>query len=265
MGFLEKFRTENSGLISNGVYFLSESPTGDSFEDLYIKLRTAEGRLYDDQTVRLLPEINKIHVHYEEWMIRKNSTGKLTKYLSGMGREMSILDFGCGNGWMANRLSEIAKTEVFGIDINVQELEQAARVFGKKGNLVFVFADLFKSKISEIKFDIIVLASVLMYFPDMKALIDKLLSMLNPNGEIHIIDNALYDEKNIAEARRNTLKHYEKLGLPEADNIIHHQLMSELDIYNPEILYNPKAIANRVSRKVSKPELSPFYWMKILK
>ena len=270
---LKVFKSENSNRLVKGVYYLSglHKPLHQSndFGGLYLKIRTIEGRIYDDDTLKNLPQINRNHLHYKEWMIRKNSSEKLIDYISGIGRELNILELGCGNGWLSNKLAGIKNVNIIGVDINETELEQAARIFWNKENLVFIYADISDSvvqaKLREIKFDIIILAGVLMYFKDLKVLIDTLLGMLNLKGEIHIIDNALYNKNNIENAKENTAAHYRKMGMPEMTDKVHHHLLSELDIYKPDILYNPFTLINRVKRKIFNSNISPFFWMKIVK
>jgi SAM-dependent methyltransferase len=264
MSCLEDFRKIHSKEFKNSVYCINEKPADKSFGDLYIKMRTLEGRLYDDSSLRKLPDIDKNHRHYKEWNIRKNSSEKLIKYLSGLKKQkLNIMELGCGNGWLANKISELNNTCVLGVDVNLLELEQAARVFGNKPNLIFAYADIFNSKLNDMKFDIIILASVLMYLPDINSLIDKLLGMLNPSGEIHIIDNVFYDESKIDSARKKTLEHYGLLGIPEMAVQVHHHLLNKLDKYNPQLIYNPHKFSERVKRKVFNSNSSPFVWMKI--
>ena len=263
MGPVEKFKIENSEKLKNGVYYINTPKQSDSFEDMYLKMRTLEGRVYGDQTVRNLPEIEKNHRNYKEWSIRKNSSEKLTDYLAKKDREFNILDLGCGNGWLANKLSGISGASVLGVDINQHELEQAARVFNNRANLALVYADIFDSKINEMKFDIIILAGVLMYFKDSEVLINKLCRMLNAGGEIHLIDNALYSKTDVEGARQRTLEHYKQMGMPAMAEHIYHHLLSEFDMYNPEIIYDPDSLTSRVKRKSLEKDLSPFYWIKI--
>jgi SAM-dependent methyltransferase len=260
---INKFKDKYPDKLSGGVYYLSKRDSSEEFEELYLKLRTAEGRIYDDEMVRVLPKVSKHHRHYTEWKIRNGSSAKLIKYLLGLKRNLNILELGCGNGWLSNMLSEISGSSVIGIDINEHELKQAARVFGKRENLVFVYADIFNSDLKDIGFDIIILAGVMMYFEDAVKLIQVLKGLLYDNGEIHLIDNALYDENTIIDAKKNTLKHYDELGLPEMSRIINHHLISEFDKFNPVVLHNPKTTANKIKRKIPGSFESPFVWMKI--
>lgn len=269
MNLIEKFKDKNSQSLRNGVYYLSPlkpDSTG-NFEDLYLKMRAIEGRLYDDETVKILPGIDKSHPNYTEWMIRKNSSEKLIKYISGLQKELNILELGCGNGWLSAKIANIKETNVIGADINIQELEQAERIFGHQDNLAFAYADIFDPEADaklNLKFDIILLAGVMMYFKNLNSLTDKLVSMLNAKGEINIIDNVFYTENNIENARRKTKEHYLQMELPEMGNFVHHHLLSELDRYNVEIIYDPRKTASKVKRKLLNLHTSPFIWMKII-
>ena len=71
------------------------------FEQLYIKLRNQEKRIYEDEEVAWLPDVSEDNIHKKEWRIRKASCQKLTHYLSSKKRALKILEVGCGNGWLS--------------------------------------------------------------------------------------------------------------------------------------------------------------------
>lgn len=256
MKLIEQIKTDFKQV--NGVYYEEISlPPNKAFEDIYIKLRNAEGRLYNDSEVKELPDVPTGHRYYTEWQIRKKSLRMLIDYLNSKPEPKTILEMGCGNGWLTNKLSEIKNSEVVGLDINVQELEQAVRVFGEKPALLFINADIFKIPW---KFDYIMLSGVIAYFNDLKKLLSRLLEKINPGGEIHIIDSPLYKESSDAKARSK--EHFENLGVPEMINCYHHHRFDELKEFNYEVLYNPNSFVNRV-RRFLNPEGTPFYWIKI--
>src|SRR6059058_1085116 len=82
------------------------------FESAYIDLRIAEKRMYTDEEVAWLPEVDEEHVHKKEWDIRKLSCAKLTRYLGNKRRPLKILEIGCGNGWLSYQLSQIPDSNV---------------------------------------------------------------------------------------------------------------------------------------------------------
>src|SRR5688572_12332470 len=133
--------------------------TAASFGKLYISLREKEGRVYSDDEVAVLPEINARHLHYGEWQMRKRSSRQLAQHLLGKGREPAILEVGCGNGWLCHQLSAITAGKITGIDINDIELQQAKRVFGHIRNLEFIYGDIREGIVKSNQYDVIVFAS----------------------------------------------------------------------------------------------------------
>src|SRR5688572_8022793 len=89
-----------------------------NFEELYISLRNTERRIYTDDEVAQLPDIPDNHIYTQEWKIRKLSCQRLIHYLQKKNKPLRFLEVGCGNGWLAHRLSTIKNSVVKGIDIN---------------------------------------------------------------------------------------------------------------------------------------------------
>jgi 2-polyprenyl-3-methyl-5-hydroxy-6-metoxy-1,4-benzoquinol methylase len=248
----------------NGAYYLTEvSPESIVAENTYVKIREMESRIYGDAVAAGLPEILSSHPHYKEWLIRKRSAQKLISYISQKRNFKNILDLGCGNGWLSSLLAAVDNTFVTGIDINVIELEQAARVF-KRNNLIFAYADVFDPSISSLGFDIIVLSGVIQYFPDIKKLVINLISKLDPNGEIHIFDSPFYETGNIEEAKKRSKEYFEKMGVPEMKDHFHHHLYRDLEAFNIKILYKPNSLLNRFRRNIFNG-YSPFPWLVVSK
>jgi ubiquinone/menaquinone biosynthesis C-methylase UbiE len=120
-----------------------------------------------------LPEISREHKYYKEWQIRKNSAKKFLKYLNSTNQGKDVLELGSGNGWIAHMISSQHSTQVIGIDINIHEIEQSARVFGKKSNLLFLKADIFDKRLNGLIFDFIILAGTVQYFRDLSRITHK--------------------------------------------------------------------------------------------
>jgi SAM-dependent methyltransferase len=249
----------------NGVFYLHKDVLVDEkLEELDLKVRAKEGRQYDDATVSKIPDIGKEDTHYEQWLIRKSSAEKLIEYLSQSGRDLCILDLGCGNGWFSNKLAMLESAFVIGLDINRYELEQAARVF-KKDNLHFLYSDIYDEKLSDIRFDIIVLNAAVQYFPDVDKLMGALLNMLDPKGEIHILDTPLYSKSNVDAKTIISEIYYDSIGFPEMTSYYHHHLMTDFSKYKPDILHKPKGVINRLKNLLFHEHLSPFPWLRIRK
>ena len=224
----------------------------------YILLRNKEGRIYSDKEVAVLPEIDKEHKHYNEWQVRKDTSGRLIKYLFSKKKALEILEVGCGNGWLTAKLSGIPLSRLIGIDINGEELNQAKRVFSQIENLEFFNCSFQDEMFSDRKFDIIVFAASVQYFSSLEKVLIESLERLKPGGEIHIIDSHLYrqNETNAASLRSN--EYYRAIGFPEMSDQYFHHSLEDLKLFNHDVLYDPNSIINKL-----KKNKNPFYWVSI--
>lgn len=234
---------------------ISHIPAED-FEQLYLRLRQKEGRVYTDEQVATLPYISKDHPHYREWFIRKNSCKALLSYIKNRQNILSILEVGCGNGWLAAKLASVADTT--GLDINTTELEQAKRVFDKIPGLKFVNGSLESDKIQDEKFDMIVFASSIQYFPSLKQTIGLAIERLTLLGEVHIMDSPFYPPHEIEAARQRSRAWFSSVGHQEMAGNYHHHSLHELDSFQYKILHHPHSWRSKLSIKKN-----PFYWITI--
>jgi ubiquinone/menaquinone biosynthesis C-methylase UbiE len=226
------------------------------FEDLYIAVRQQEKRIYTDEQLQLLPDID--HIYYDEWKIRKRSSERLITYLEKKHKSLRILEVGCGNGWLSAKLSNIPNTKVTGLDINQLEIEQANRVF-KKDNLEFIYDSFNDNTFDNEKFDVIVFAASLQYFPSVINVFKQALSILKHAGEVHIIDTPFYTPLEAEKANERSCKYYAALGIPEMSQHYFHHSISEFWGFKYEILFNPTSLFSRLFKK------DPFYWVTIRK
>jgi ubiquinone/menaquinone biosynthesis C-methylase UbiE len=226
------------------------------FEDLYMHTREKEKRVYTNEQVALLPEISSSHPYHHEWIVRQHSSEQLVRYLTGKRRALNMLEVGCGNGWMAAKLSAIPKATVTGMDINETELNQARAVF-KKDNLRFVYDTVREGIFPDQQFDVVVFAACLPYFSSLNIL-RLLFPILAPNGEIHILDTPFYKPDEVAGARERMKAYYAAMNIPEMGNCYYHHSTEELQAFKPRFLYNPRSFVNRLLRKGY-----PFPWIVI--
>jgi len=238
----------------NGVYHNDQNPIPQQFEERYLAARAREGRVYDDATVKDLPEVPAGHKLEQEWVLRRESAMRLMNYCRKK-RPETILEVGCGNGWLSHMLATAANSEVTGVDVNLQELEQAARVFGRS-NLHFLI-DAFTSPLFiKQRFDMIVFAASIQYFPSLKDIIACALSKLNTRGELHILDTHFYPAAMVEQARQRSLGYYTTLGVPEMSASYFHHSKEVLQSFPHTVLYDPKSWLNRL-----KGYRSPFPWI----
>ena len=230
------------------------------FEQLYIKLRGFEKRIYTDEEVAWLPEIAKEHIHWKEWETRKISCKKLLRYLRDKNKPLKILEVGCGNGWLSYQLSQIPFSNVTGLDMNLLELQQAERVFAAIPNLSFVYGDINSDILRNNKFDIVVFAASIQYFPSLPGIIKSVLGRLTQNGEIHIIDSHFYAEEQLMEAQQRSYEYFHEKGFDKMQQYYFHHSLKDLEPFRHWIFYDPGSMINKILKKNF-----PFHWICIKK
>ncbi len=234
----------------------------DFASDIYSRVREKDGRLYSDDVVGRLPDLPGAHPLRTEWRARAASAARLCAHLAQLSRPLTILELGCGNGWLANRLARLHSCRVVGVDLNHFELSQAARVFAGNHRLMLLIADIFHAPFCERSFDTIIIASAIQYFPDLPMLIQRLTPLLSERGEIHILDSPLYPPSEVAEARARTQAYYAALGFPEMADHYHHHLLDTLAGFHPVRLYDPQSPLARLRRLFHLVD-SPFPWIRL--
>ena len=173
--------------------------------------------LYTDREVAMLPTLSKAHPRYHEWTGRAASTSRLVRYLAGNKKAAHILEIGCGNGWLSHQLSSVPGSRVVGLDPNLNDLRQAARVFRHRSNLKFIYGDFYSDVLQDLSFDIIVMAGSVHQFPFLPLIITDMLPHLRARGELHLLDSCLYK--------------------------------ADLEGFPYRYLYNPRSLWNRIIRK----------------
>jgi SAM-dependent methyltransferase len=230
------------------------------FESAYVDIRKKEGRIFTDSEVQFLPEISADHPLSQEWRIRSRSSRRLVQYLSAWP-EVKVIEVGCGNGWLSNRISQISGAQVVGVDVNETELKQASSVFKDKPNLAFILGDIHSIALP-CKFDVVVFASSLQYFANIETLVDKSFELVDERGEIHILDTPIYENGDVASAKRRSSDYFSSQHSTMHDHYFHHT-WQDLQKYRPTLMYNPRSIFNKLAHTVTKG--SPFPWIKIKK
>jgi ubiquinone/menaquinone biosynthesis C-methylase UbiE len=235
-------------------------PISGAFEESYIALRDKESRLYNDVQVAGLPTIDKDHIHYGEWKLRGNSLKKLIAYLKKKAGHLSVLEVGCGNGWLSAQVAANLNATVTGTDINSTELEQAKRVFHNQHNLNFIDGDIRNGILNNNRFDVIIFAAAIQYFPSLAEMIDLAMAHLTAAGEIHILDTHFYKKNEIAGAKKRTNDYFETMGFGKMSDYYFHHSIDELNYYHPAIFHDPHSWKNTFSAIKN-----PFPWFVIKK
>ena len=244
--------------IIKGFLPLQEASIEDRLNKLYIALRIKEERIYSDNEVLLLPKVLPSHRYFKEWNIRRHNSDKLSQYINRNGHVCNILEVGCGNGWLSAKLSTVVRGKVTGIDINMVEMEQARKVFGNIPNLQFMYGDIRCGILQDKRYDLIVFAASIQYFPSFEEIIKVAQRHLTLQGEIHILDSPLYRFNEIAEAKQRSKKYYTQTGFPEMSVYYFHHSIEDLRPFKFSILYNPHALKNKL-----RLHRNPFHWIVI--
>jgi trans-aconitate methyltransferase len=102
----------------------------------------------------------------------------------------SILDAGCGEGLLAEKLKLLPYTSYLGIDVSGAAIASATARLGDARSR-FIVADAWAFE-SDARFDVIVFNQSLYYLTDPALLLKKYQAMLTPNGRIIVsmVDNA---------------------------------------------------------------------------
>jgi SAM-dependent methyltransferase len=100
----------------------------------------------------------------------------------------SVLDFGCGPGFMAEEIASRTTAQVFGVDLN-KEFMSRAESRNTKGNLKFFHlpGDVLPDEIDAV--DRVFIKNVLEYVPDLEGTIARLQATLDDAGRIVVIDS----------------------------------------------------------------------------
>lgn len=234
----------------NGVFIVG-TPNSD-FSDRYLKIRSREKRVYPDDIVKQLPHVPKENPHFDAWKKREKTAKRFTNYLT-KHRFSSLLEIGCGNGWFTRTCAQHTEFAL-GTDINLPELQQAAKLFSNE-KIQFICADILKTNPFARSFDIIVLNASIRYFEAIKLLFQKLSQMLNPEGELHIPDSSFYNTNEIKAAKQRTESYYTQAGTPEMSRYYHHPSTKVVEGF--DTLF--KAKTGRLHRLMNRNE-SPFSW-----
>jgi SAM-dependent methyltransferase len=228
----------------------------------YVRARYREGRLLPDPVVAALPAVGRDHPYADEWRCRADSTTRLLAYLERMGRPLSIVDLGCGNGWLAHRMAAVGGSAVVGVDSSAIELEQARRVFGAMPGLTFALGDFLDGALPVERADVVVLASTIQYVPEPAALLDSLLHALGPGGEVHVLDSPVYGRDELVEARARSAEHFTRIGVPEMIGVYQHHDWASFGRHAYDVLYRPGGtVLDRLRLRAGRPR-SPFPWLR---
>lgn len=102
---------------------------------------------------------------------------------------LKVLDVGCGTGAITKDIANIVGPtgHVIGIDNTAPFINEGKALFSSIANLELVHADFLDYEFQE-KFDLIVSARTFQWISTIEKAVDKIKSLLKPNGQVSILD-----------------------------------------------------------------------------
>lgn len=235
----------------NGVHYLTPPKT--DFEEVYIRLRTKEQRVHDDAFVKQLPGVSATHPHAKEWNVRRKTQERFCAFLAQENKP-SILDIGCGNGWFTAKMAPYT-SEILGVDVGTEELEQAARCFGNETMKFACCNDI--DLLPEAQFDLITFNASIQYFEPTDTFWKNLFRLLKPGGEIHLLDSPIYKPTDQNAAKERSRTYFDQQQESTAQGYYFHLTWDDLPV-NYRVRYQPP---NRLLKLLKSD--SPFPWVVI--
>ena len=118
--------------------------------------------------------------HLNEWSLRRGEV--ILNFFQSLGlRNPEVLDFGCGTGWLSERLASFGP--VTGVDL-AESAVATARTRCPK--CTFIAGDFFKIPLPENRFDVVVSQEVVAHVPDQPAYIERAARLLKAGGHLII-------------------------------------------------------------------------------
>jgi SAM-dependent methyltransferase len=106
--------------------------------------------------------------------------------VTNLSEDNRVLDLGCGNGLIADYMSDTTGAHVHGIDNNAEAIQQALeRTAHKRDRLTFEQGDIYHLDLPAGMFDTAIIVDAL-YFGDIDAVISRLAPALRPGGQMAI-------------------------------------------------------------------------------
>jgi SAM-dependent methyltransferase len=112
---------------------------------------------------------------------------KLLRQVTQLGSAQRVLDLGCGNGMIAEYLSDRTGAHITGLDYISQAISQAQqRTAAKSDRLAFVVGDINRLELPSSAFDVVLSIDTMYFSADYTATIRELKAALRPSGQMAI-------------------------------------------------------------------------------
>ena len=141
-----------------------------------------------------------------------------------------VLDIGCGTGWLLPKLSEIGAKKVEGLEPSKVLLKVCKKIAPDYK----IYNDDFLSFNSKNKYDAIIGIMVLIHLGDLNKAFNKANSLLEENGELHVI---VPDYDYFKRERHDYKVEFEDINPDEYSTLIHRPIGSFADVVRKSKVY----------------------------
>jgi len=172
----------------------------EGFIEAYEMIRKAEGRGSDSADYyRSLPFIDTTKQFEKQWTIRAKSYKALILQIiipleAEHAQPLRILDLGAGNSWLANRLA-LRDNHLTAVDLLLNTYDGLGARSYYETDFISVQAEFDYLPFRENTFDLAIYNSSLHYSASYQLTLMEAIRVLNPEGQIVIIDSPLYNSK----------------------------------------------------------------------
>jgi 2-polyprenyl-3-methyl-5-hydroxy-6-metoxy-1,4-benzoquinol methylase len=135
------------------------------------------------------PNLSDQQRFWNRWNASQRDPGKLNQRTLNRGETIielvrslgldnpKILDFGCGTGWLSERIAQFGP--VTGVDLAADVIAAAQ---SRAPHVKFLAGDLFLVPLPNAYYDIVVSQEVIAHIPNQKAYLDRVANLLKPTG-----------------------------------------------------------------------------------
>lgn len=112
---------------------------------------------------------------------------------AGAQRSGTVLEVGCGAGFVAFNLNERHGMSVTGVDVDAKQIKAARDSYGSSETLRFLESDTASLPFKDGEFDLVIVQMVLHHVPEWQAALGELARVLK-QGRFLVFDDAVYTD-----------------------------------------------------------------------
>jgi SAM-dependent methyltransferase len=178
----------------------------EQFAGEYARYRAEEGREYSGEQLFQLPHL-KIGPHATQWKIRARTFDAfvarvLRPAAAKLGRSLTVLDLGAGNGWLSYRVA-LEGHEAIAVDIRndaVDGLGASGPFRCRAPKMECIVAPFDAIPLPASSADIAVFNASIHYATDLGSVLREAMRVTRPGAQIAILDSPFYDREADGEA-----------------------------------------------------------------